>query len=746
MDTAKIARNMSIDHNVTIRVLDAKTLDVVSTHEGHNQGTNSMLLGIAHYLLGDGVLNQANSTLSDFLPKYMSLGTMGLMNQDETDDGLPAGVGNTPRSGVTDAELNTIVSHYADLGRTITSDEAYDILRYTEYKDQQPGYGADGYDSNQNNGRYYLGLGPVYSGSGDAVRCELISSTFPRSKITYRQIIPETESESPETIDIVLSAMISTGALAQFRNGKDHIFITEAGLWAKPNYSGLSDNGLLAGYRIMPSDKDKWDMQYEENRKAVDASIIRVGINQVVQVIWKLQIGAPYDLLGEAVDMREYYTKLEADAKFALISSVENKLYYEATVSALADLPDIQNYHPNALIKVEETGKSYFKATATATSWTTLYDASGEGGSDVGESTEGMSFTVDETTYTAGVGSERFNDYTDNASIGQYSHVEGHATFAVGNNSHAEGYNNKAMTANSHAEGENNTASGGAAHAEGGYTTASGTASHAEGSLTTASGNISHAEGNGSTASGSYAHAEGYNTTASENTAHAEGTSTIASASQAHAEGLRSQATGLAAHAEGDSTEASGGRSHAEGLNTKATEYCTHAEGQGTTASYDRAHAEGFKTTASNYSAHAEGTETTASGHSAHSEGNATTASGNYSHAGGNNSTASGLTSFAHGLGVQSGHDFESSFGEYNRSSSDTLFSVGNGTSDNARNNAFEVKNSGDVRSSGYYYDKTGHALVPVVFITEAEYEALAVKEPVIYAITDTQVVYPPVS
>ena len=634
MDTAKIARNMSIDHNVTIRVLDAKTLDVVSTHEGHNQGTNSMLLGIAHYLLGDGVLNQANSTLSDFLPKYMSLGTMGLMNQDETDDGLPAGVGNTPRSGVTVADLNRIKSHYAELGRTITSDEAYDILRYTEYKDQQPGYGADGYDSNQNNGRYYLGLGPIYSGSGDAVRCELVSSTFPRSKITYRKIIPETESESPETIDIVLSAMISTGALSQFRNGRDHIFITEAGLWAKPNYSGLSDNGLLAGYRIMPSDKDKWDMQYEENRRAVDASIIRVGINQVVQVIWKLQIGAPYDLLGEAVDMREYYTKLEADAKFALISSLERKLSFDGEVNTLADLPDTQNYHPWGLIKVKETGKSYFKTSLESDEWKTLYDASGEGGSDVGESTEGMSFTVDETTYTAEAGSERFNDYTDNASIGQYSHVEGHANVAVGDNTHVEGYNNKAMAMNSHAEGENNTASGGAAHVEGAYNTASGTASHAEGSITNASGFAAHSEGNSTTASANHAHAEGY----------------------------LSQATG-----------------------------------------------------------------------------------GN-SHAGGFYSLASASASFAHGSNTQATHDSETAFGKFNQSNSDTLFSVGNGVDDDNRGNAFEVKTSGNVRSSGYYYDKTGHALVPVVFITEAEYEALSVKEPVIYAITDTQVVYPPVS
>lgn len=709
MDTAKIARNMSIDHNVTIRVLDAKTLDVVSTHEGHNQGTNSMLLGIAHYLLGDGVLNQENSTLSDFLPKYMSLGTMGLMNQDETDDGLPAGVGNTPRSGVTESDLSRIRSHYAELGRTITLDEAYDILRYTEYKDQQPGYGADGYDSNQNNGRYYLGLGPIYSGSGDAVRCELVSSTFPRSKITYRQIIPETESESPETIDIVLSAMISTGALAQFRNGRDHIFITEAGLWAKPNYSGLSDNGLLAGYRIMPSDKDKWDMQYEENRKAVDESIIRVGINQVVQVIWKLQIGAPYDLLGETVDMREYYTKLEADAKFALISSVENKLYYEATVDTLADLPPIQDYHPNALIKVVETGKSYFKATPTATSWTTLYDASGDGGSDVGESTEGMSFTVDETTYTALAGSERFNDYTDNASIGQYSHAEGHANTAVGNNSHVEGYNNKAMTANSHAEGENNTASGGAAHVEGGLNTASGSASHAEGGSTTASGTSSHAEGSSTEASGSYSHAEGQKTVASGTNSHSEGNNTVAYEVGSHAEGNMTQA--------GIADGVKGGQ-HSEGNNSKAT-------GQ---------------------AAHAEGLYTEATGNGSHAEGNATKSIGHESHAGGWFAESTGEYSFSHGEFTKSTNKNEVSFGQYNQSSSDTLFSLGNGTAKNARNNAFEVKNSGNVISSGYYTDKTGHYLVPVVFITEAEYEALTVKEPVIYAITDTQVVYPPVS
>lgn len=271
MGILKAAKSLGIKNNVIFRVIDKGTQKVVQEFEGHNQATNSMLTGIAHYLSGDGVLNQGNAMLDAFVPKYISLGTMGLLNQDCDERGLPTGIG-----------VNA------------SSDEK---IRFKEYAAQAPGYGADGYDASYNNDRKDLGLGPVYAEKVtkteniDAVNCELISPTFPRAQIAYRQILPETEAEVPETIDIIFSAMISTGALAQFRGNNDYLFITEAGLWSQPTWNKRG-TGLLAGYRIMPPDESNWDMSYPENREKLRQSIIRVGKNQVVQVIWKIQIGS----------------------------------------------------------------------------------------------------------------------------------------------------------------------------------------------------------------------------------------------------------------------------------------------------------------------------------------------------------------------------------------------------------------------------------------------------------------------
>lgn len=270
MDILAASKDLGIKNNVSFRVLDANTHEVIQEHIGHNAATNSMLTGIAHYLIGDGVLNQGSYMLSNYVPKYISLGTMGLLNQDEDDSGLPVGIGIT---------------------------EADETSRFIDYMSQAPGYGADGYDQYENNNRGFFGLGPAYT-AGVPIKCELISSSFPRTPVSFRDVVPETESELPETIDVVFSAMISTGALAQFRGGNDYIFITEAGLWSKPDWSDGSNNGLLAGYRIAPPNQDNWDMTIGENRDILKQQILRVGINQVVQIIWKIQIGAIKQMVG----------------------------------------------------------------------------------------------------------------------------------------------------------------------------------------------------------------------------------------------------------------------------------------------------------------------------------------------------------------------------------------------------------------------------------------------------------------
>ena len=463
-----IIKRLDIQQNVLIRIMDEATGEVIQEHSGHNAATNSLLTGIAHYLMGEGVLNQGKDTLSLWVPQYISLGTMGLTSQEseELEDGsiVPRDLGYTPVAP-DDA----------------TGSEKYlnDKLRFMEYINQTPGFGADGYDDNSNNNREWFGLGYPYSlkpsaikqdfytwdgtatsftlsttptsivsvtlypdgevnqdtsdteverivlpdntysisgdsinldayvtpsgtrvaviytyDSKDAANCELVMAKIDkynnivplteRSGITYRDMVPEFNSEIPNTLDVVYSAMISTGALKEYRGDRDYIYITEVGLWSNSTYNDSGDNGLLAGYRIVPSNFDvgedgveqqftgdgtrvsfvlnqtaldiisvtingtevinyaldkpnntlifatapasganiivlykttySWmDVGIKSNREAIQKSIIRLGVNQVAQIVWKLQLGGLEQLNGlrslyEAQHQKEVWT------------------------------------------------------------------------------------------------------------------------------------------------------------------------------------------------------------------------------------------------------------------------------------------------------------------------------------------------------------------------------------------------------------------------------------------------------
>lgn len=398
-------KHTGASNNVSLQVYDPVTKQMVACHRGHNAATNALLTGIAHYLQGDGVFGQGPHILGMYIPRYISLGTMGLVNQLEDAEGLPAGLGYksyrqyNPDLGewIYDT-YDSLTGEQRDyLGVSNTNErlteEQEEALRFKDYIDQMPGYGADGYDLNQNNGRTSAADGYIMAGLGppfamrkmvcqpperysvgflpppapkpcprcgefctcgccindweaeefdphdyDTIRCELISDTFPRQLISYRDIIPEQEAELPKTLDVVFSAMISTGALAQFRRkGQSFLFVTEAGLWSRPDWVMSGNNGLLAAYRLAPPNKVNWKMypdhsvymqryytyygitktsipkpeerfaalqyarsqiteadyeQCRENRRMLKKSIIKVGVNQVVQVIWKIQLGA----------------------------------------------------------------------------------------------------------------------------------------------------------------------------------------------------------------------------------------------------------------------------------------------------------------------------------------------------------------------------------------------------------------------------------------------------------------------
>ena len=115
---------------------------------------------------------------------------------------------------------------------------------------------------------------------------------------------------------------------------------------------------------------------------------------------------------------------------------------------------------------------------------------------------------------------------------------------------------------------------------------------------------------------------------------------------------------------------------------------------------------EGGGTTASGHSSHAEGYGTTAKGNQAHAEGHNTKANGNYSHAEGENTYTYGTASHAEGTYAIANNESEHASGRFNVSSKasntfgdsgNTLFSVGNGTANNARHNAFEIRQNGDI-------------------------------------------------
>lgn len=334
----RAAKQMSIEHNVTLNVIDVETGKIVQTHEGHNAATNSLLTGIAHYLVGDGVYNQAYDMLYEYVPRYISLGTMGLFTQDADEQGLPVGLGS---------DTDTLDEYDRNGNPNYIGDPQTE--RLCHYIAQCPGFGADGYDLSENNDRPYLGLGPKYDDreSEDTIYCELINDSYPRTAIALRDIVPESAAEIPKTIDIIYSGMVSTGALAQFRglnsdlSQKTYLFITEAGLWSRKNWEDGGDNGLLAGYRIVPPNQSNWDLgtfidgHYEdptdpnskwipshfeldpndedhaarqlENQELLKRNVLRVNKNQVVQVIWKIQIGGLEQLGG----MSELYPSLE---------------------------------------------------------------------------------------------------------------------------------------------------------------------------------------------------------------------------------------------------------------------------------------------------------------------------------------------------------------------------------------------------------------------------------------------------
>jgi len=229
-----------------------------------------------------------------------------------------------------------------------------------------------------------------------------------------------------------------------------------------------------------------------------------------------------------------------------------------------------------------------------------------------------------------------------------------------------------------------------------------GQASFASGSKTNASGEFSTAMGNFTKATGITSTALGFGNEASGNFSTAFGSGSKASGETSVAMGMATFAYGDYSTAAGHTTTASGNYSTALGNNTVASGQHATALGHTTNASGDNSTAlgewtyAGLNSTAIGTHAVASGDYSTAFGYYTNSMapfatalGSHTAAFGAVSTSLGDNTTAQAYASLAMGRY----NLMDGSQTEWN--SYDPLFVIGNGSSENNRSNAFEVKKSG---------------------------------------------------
>ena len=344
-------------------------------------------------------------------------------------------------------------------------------------------------------------------------------------------------------------------------------------------------------------------------------------------------------------------------------------------------------------------------------------------------------------TNTKAVNAVAYAEGYNTTAYGKYSHAEGNETEA-GYNAHSEGYLTKAIGARSHSEGRENIAEGNCSHAEGRDNKAIGENAHAEGWYTQALGKQSHSEGYSTIAQENQSHAEGKETQALGNASHAEGLQTIASGPSSHAEGEANVAGGDCSHVEGYLNETTKTGAHVEGKNNKAEAHYTHVEGIGNVSDGYFSHTEGVghgffigirsgKSESTLYEVPSiEDRDRISVGDKVYRKGyKEVTVKEIYSgdskwiklsdkighirpydedddltyekvlfiSVEGQMNRASGVGSHAEGVGTQTSNYGESAVGRFNESKEGLIFSVGNGTSDEDRRNAFEVYENGHV-------------------------------------------------
>ena len=201
-----------------------------------------------------------------------------------------------------------------------------------------------------------------------------------------------------------------------------------------------------------------------------------------------------------------------------------------------------------------------------------------------------------------------------------------------------------------------------------------------------ATGDYALSAGYDTEASGTYSMAFGNGNMASGDNAIAAGTSNIASGNDARAYGEKNVSSGKGATAYGKYCKASGQYSKACGLYAEASGECAIAEGNHCIARGSNSKAEGAYN------------ETIGAGSKAYGYKNK--ALGTYSVVGGyaseSGTEGSYSYTFAQGYGVKAPYNKTAVFGVYNNPIPKRIFTVGNGSNDENRSNAFSITEKGN--------------------------------------------------
>ncbi|MCX6316617.1 MAG: tail fiber domain-containing protein [Bacteroidetes bacterium] len=296
----------------------------------------------------------------------------------------------------------------------------------------------------------------------------------------------------------------------------------------------------------------------------------------------------------------------------------------------------------------------------------------------------------------------------NNSATGTSATAFGEYNIASGNYALVSGSENQAIGTNAVALGNETIASGFNAFAVGYGVSASGDASVAAGSGSQASGNFTVAIGSGVQATALGATALGFQTKATNIMTTTLGYQTEASGQKATAMGEFSIASNLVATAMGSYTNASGPYSTAMGYQTIASGDYSTAMGGGTISSSNFTLTTGYSTRASGFAATAIGSLSNATGYYTLAAGVATQAHGEVATATGGSTIATGNNSFTAGEFTRAKSFAEMAIGRYNdtliaadgvvfKADSNRLFTIGIGTSANARKTALVVQQDGMV-------------------------------------------------